>query len=373
MKKKSLVLITILLLMTTLVGFANTSYEEYFPHATVLSSQTVKTYEKASSGFDGAEQTLTIRIEDGLFKGEEVVIPYTVNFDGPYATPFLYEGDKIVLYVTVDAVTGKRADIQVFSPDRSQPLFLMGGMAALLILIIGGMKGFKSLIGLVITFGSIFIILIPQILSGANPLMMTILVASVVTLLTMLIVGGFNHKSYAAILGTILGIIIAGLLAYMTIGLTKVNGFTTEESVMLFYSPVGELIDMKGILLSGILISSLGAIMDVSMSIASSIYEVHSIDDSLSIKALVTSGMNVGKDIMGTMSNTLILAFTGGAMPMILLSFAYNNPTTKLLNMNHMTSEIIRALSGTIGLVATVPLTAIITSFFLKKFTKKKA
>jgi uncharacterized membrane protein len=185
----------------------------------------------------------------------------------------------------------------------------------------------------------------------------------VITVLTLTIVSGFNRKSLSAILGTLSGVFIAGGIAYIIGTLSKLTGLNSEEAVMLIYIPGDIDLNLKGILFAGILIGTLGAVMDVSMSIASSMHEIKTIKSDISRKDLFKSGMNVGRDIMGTMSNTLILAYTGASIPILIIFTAYNISFVEIINLDIMATEIIRAVAGSIGIVLSIPLTAAITVF----------
>ena len=145
------------------------------------------------------------------------------------------------------------------------------------------------------------------------------------------------------------------------------------EAMMLAYIPQEVNFDFRSLLFSGIILGSLGAVMDVGMSISSAIEEIYNANSNITRKDLFTSGMNVGKDIMGTMTNTLILAYTGSSIPILLLFMAYETSMIKILNLDIIATEVIRSLAGSIGLVLTIPLTAFIASVLIKKDNKRDA
>ena len=210
-----------------------------------------------------------------------------------------------------------------------------------------------------------------MILKGANPIPITILISIVVTILTMFIVGGINKKSIAAVVGTSGGVLVAGIIAYYIGSQVKLTGLSSEEATMLMYIPQEVNFDFRGLLFSGIILGSLGAVMDVGMSIASSMDEIHKANPNLTRKELFKSGMNVGKDVMGTMTNTLILAYTGSSIPVLLLFMAYETSIAKILNLDVIATEAIRSLAGSIGLVLTIPLTALVSSTLIKNSSSK--
>jgi uncharacterized membrane protein len=183
-------------------------------------------------------------------------------------------------------------------------------------------------------------------------------------------IADFSTKSIAATLGTISGVVVAGFLAIGVGYLTHLTGISSEESRAILLSPTLS-VDLKGLLFAGILIGAIGAIMDVSMSISSSIHEIYKANPKSNLKSLFSSGMNVGRDIMGTMSNTLILAYTGGALPLLFMYSAYKVSFMKILNLELITTEILRAVVGSIGLIMSVPLTSFIASLLLILFVSK--
>ncbi len=176
---------------------------------------------------------------------------------------------------------------------------------------------------------------------------------------------GINEKTMSAILGTLIGVLLSATIAYMVGTMASLTGLNSEESAMLLYLPGEVDLNLQGILFAGIVIGTLGAVMDVSMSISSSMHEIKSIKPDITIKELMESGMNVGRDIMGTMTNTLILAYTGASLPILMIFTAYNSTMTDVLNLDVIATEIIRAITGSIGIVLTIPITAAIAGIFL--------
>jgi uncharacterized membrane protein len=204
--------------------------------------------------------------------------------------------------------------------------------------------------------------MIPFIIKGFNPIFVSAISCFIITVATLLIVSGINKKSFAAILGTLSGVFIAASIAYGAGTLARLSGLSSEEAIMLMYLPIDVELNLKGILFAGILIGTLGAVMDVSMSIASSMHEIKEVKPEIRTSELFKSGMNVGRDIMGTMTNTLILAYTGAAIPMIIIFVSYNTSFVEVLNLDIIATEIIRAFTGSIGIVLTIPITAAFAS-----------
>ena len=275
------------------------------------------------------------------------------------------KGDKIIVSI---AEAGVSNDLEVNISDyyRGNYLLYLILLFIVLILAIGRFKGLRALISLTITIASIVYILLPSILKGLNPVPISIAIAIGVTVITIFLIGGISQKSIAAIIGTSIGVIIAGLISYIIGSQINLTGMSADEATMLIYIPQKIIFDFKNLLFSGIILGALGAVMDVGMSIASSIDEIYKANDQLSVKELFNSGMNVGKDIMGTMVNTLILAYAGISIPLMLVFMAYETSLTKIINMDIIATEIVRSLSGSIGLVLTIPITAFVASALIR-------
>ena len=255
---------------------------------------------------------------------------------------------------------------------RDSYIKLVFGLFVALLIIVGGFKGLKTLFTLLLTVFLILKLLLPGLLAGYSPILLAILISIVITVVTILIVGGVNKKSYGAIIGVLGSVIVAGLIAYVVGTKARLTGLSSEESMMLMYIPQAVEFNYSGLLFAGIIMGALGAVMDVGMSISSAIDEVRKVNPLLTTKELIISGMNVGRDIMGTMANTLILAYTGSAIPLLLLFTAYNEPYSRIVNLDIIATEIIRAFAGSIGLVLCVPLTAVISGMLIGKSKAKE-
>jgi uncharacterized membrane protein len=197
---------------------------------------------------------------------------------------------------------------------------------------------------------------------GYSPVLASVLIVILATVVTLFAVAGWNPKTVAAILGTICGVVIAGIISSIFSCLAHLSGFNTAEAETLIVIASHTKMKVGDLLFTSILIASLGAVMDVAMSIASSIYEVAKTNPKLTPKELFTSGLNVGRDMIGTMANTLILAFTGSSINSLILIFSYNVGYHQFMNMNTTGIAIIQGMSGTIAIILTVPIVALIAS-----------
>ncbi len=363
----------IILILSVSLSYAETydsveSIGEYTETAVVLEAHSVNEAQDSDEGFL-QEQYVELKILSGKYKDQ--VFEINNQLSGHIVYDIAVEtGDKVVVLVE-ETEDGK---VNVFISDYMRQHFIMYLAIAFVILIVlvGKTKGVKSVITLALTLFTIVKILLPAILNGMNPIPLTIVLSIFITVITLFIIAGINAKSISAIIGTVIGVLVAGFLAYIVGTQVKLTGMSSEEAIMLMYIPQNISFDFKGLLFSGIIMGALGAVMDVGMSIASAIEEIHNANPSLTQKQLFSSGMNVGRDVMGTMTNTLILAYTGSSIPLLLLFMSYETSIIKISNLDVIATEVVRSLAGSIGLVIAIPVTALVTSFFMKRKTDKK-
>lgn len=315
-------------------------------------------------------QNVKLKITSGKHKNEIFDVENYLTSNIAFNI-FVEEGEKVI--VSIEETEDGYIDVYISDYMRQHYILYLTIIYILLIIIIGKKKGLKSVITLTITVLAIMKVLLPMILKGFNPIPITIIISVGITIITLFIVGGINGKSISAVIGTSGGVVIAGLLAYYIGSKVKLTGLNSEEAMMLMYIPQEINFDFRSLLFCGIILGSLGAIMDVGMSISSSIDEINNANSNMTRQSLFLSGMNVGKDIMGTMTNTLILAYTGSTIPMLLLFMAYETSMVKIMNLDIIATEIIRSLSGSIGLVLTIPLTAFSASVLIKRNDKRNS
>ena len=305
------------------------------------------------------KQTAEIKIIKGADKGETVILDNILT-GNPYYDIKLKQGSKVILHVED---TGSGIEYSIEDIHRSGVLLWLSLIFCGLLIYVGRKKGFYSLISIVATCILIYNFLCPLVLMGIDPILGTIIISILSTAVTMYLVGGFNKKSTSAVIGCALSLIFAGILSFAAVKAASLNGFSNENTMFL-YSAHPEL-DFISIVISTMMLATLGAVMDVAMSIASTINEIFSIDNTKTIKELFISGMNVGRDIIGTMANTLILVYLGGSLPLLLL--ASNIDIQKFINLNQVVTEISSALIGSCAIVICVPLTAIVTANLVRK------
>ncbi len=318
--------------------------------------------ETKTSGVTDRNQLVTVELLDNQYRGQELEIIHTLTNHPGYDVR-VKPGDEVVLYAEPEGDKLNNVYIEDFARDNK--LLYLVALFILSLLILGGKQGVKSIFTLTVTVGAVFFGLLPLMFKGYNPIAVTVLISAAVTAFTLLVIGGRSAKTLSAIIGTIGGVLVAGILAFLVGSAAHLSGFSDEEMQMLIYIPQKIDFDYRGILFAGMIIGALGAVMDVGMSIASAVDEIKKANPMMGKAALIRAGMNVGRDIMGTMSNTLILAYTGGAIPLMLVFMAYEMPFVRILNLDLIATEIVRALAGSIGLIVAIPITSIIAGFLL--------
>ena len=330
-----------------------------------------KTFEKAEvvdiikdneteSGNQIGDQVVSLKLLSGDYKGNTV--------EAVSSSSYLY-GAHCEVGMRVIAEVNESDDslyVTVYSQDRTWMLYAIVLLFLITLCIIGGRQGLNSAVALVFTFVCIVFLFLPMIYRGISPIFAAVVVAVLTTFVTMYLIGGLSSKSVTSMIGTVAGVGISAVLAVLFGRLTGISGYNVSDIEQL--ENVGEMTDVRigELLYAGILISALGAVMDVAMSVASTISEIHYRNPELSRKELFTSGIRVGKDMMGTMSNTLILAFTGSSINTLVFMYVYGYTSTQITNMYSIGIEVIQGISSTMGVILTVPIVSVICAWHLK-------
>lgn len=305
-------------------------------------------------------QMLKVEVTSGEFSGEIITAEHAVMENNIYGDERLEEGQRIIL----QAYTGDGEIVEAYFHDlaRERGLIYLGIITLLVLIIVARKQGLKTILTLILTLGIIFFYLIPALAEGAAPIPTAVVSSIVMIIIIHGIIGGWKLKSLVAILGTVTGVLLAGLLAYGFGRLVNLTGLNNEEARLL----VGTGLDLnpKGILFAGIIIGSLGAVTDVAMSIASFAENTWKNDREISARKLYNIGIATGKDIIGTMANTLILAYVGSSLALLILFYHFSGGWIDLINFDLVATEIVRGLAGTAGLIVTIPVTAFLASFF---------
>lgn len=353
-------LLALLLVVLLPVGHGQADTEDptfvYFRGVVMRVDQDQSGSPLEEAGYESQAYFVDVRVTAGPHKGETMNVYHLTSGSEAYDI-YVKPGDKVLLQATAGE-NGELTEVYITGHVRDTSLYVAVGLFVLLVLLLGGKAGLKSLLGLAFTAGLIVLVYLPLLLQGKSPVPLAVAVAAVAVVVTMFIVSGVSKKTLAAILGTVGGVVVAGALAVLFGRFSHLTGFSDHEAQMLLYIPQGIDFDYQGLLFGGMVIGALGAVMDVGMSIASALFEMRQLRPDLGPWQLFRSGMNVGRDIMGTMTNTLILAYTGSSTSMLLLFLAYDMPLEQIMNLDLIATEMIRALTGSIGLVSAIPLTA---------------
>ena len=297
------------------------------------------------------EQRVLVRLTTGVRAGQELE---TTSASGYLFGAGCTVGMRVVV---MQSVAGDSTITSIYSQDREWVIYAFAAAYLVVLCLVGGKQGIKGALGLVFTFFCILFVYLPLVYRGLSPFWVSVFICVITTLVTMYLIGGPTRKTLVATGGTVAGVVIAGISATIFSMATGITGWNVSdiESLLTLASTSG--VQVGGLLFSGLLISSLGAVMDVAMSIGSAIAEIHAQNPALSRGELFKAGMHVGRDMMGTDSNTLILAFAGGSISMLVLDYAYSLPYQQIINSNNIGIAIMQGLSGSFGIVLAVPVT----------------
>lgn len=339
---------------------------------TELVVRTGQTFEKAevteilqdnlnSKGTRVGEQKVRVKMLTGARKGEKLDVTSSSGYLFGAACTV---GMKVVV---MQSVAGETTIASVYSQDREWVIYIFALLYLLALCVIGGKQGIKGCLGLIFTFFCVIFVYLPLVYLRFSPFWAAVFICFLTTLVTMYLIGGPTKKTCAATLGTLAGVVLAGLSAWCFSKASGISGYNVSDIETLMTLWNTNRIQVGGLLFSGLLISCLGAVMDVAMSISSAIDEIYKQNNSLTRKELFKAGMRVGRDMMGTDSNTLILAFAGSSVSTLLLDYAYDLPYQQIINSNNIGIAIMQGLAGSFGIVLSVPLTVLICTVLFHK------
>ena len=323
--------------------------------------------DEAIEGRLRGSMVLKLEILSGTYKGRVVE---TVNYFSALYSVVVNAGDTVS--VRIDTVPDGRYQVSVYNYNRVPLIIALVLLFALALLAIGGWQGRRALGGRVFTFISIVYLLLPLMLKGWAPVPLTVAIVAVTATAGFYLLGGWQPKTLGSILGALCGVAAAAILGSLAIGLLHVSAYRMDEGEALLLVRGDTGLQLKGLLLSGILIASEGAVMDTAMSIASAMAELKEKRPDIGRKELFRSGMVIGRDTTGTMANTLVLAFAGSSLNMMILICSYNVSFNQLMNTDFVAVELVRAVAGSLGIILTVPCVALITARLLTRTPKKK-
>jgi uncharacterized membrane protein len=304
-------------------------------------------------------QQLEIEVLSGSVAGKKMLV---TNFIERLVNKPAQVGTQLVVTSYDGFESGTIVDY-----NRQTVLYVLAGVFALALVLLGRRKGLKSLVSLVGTLALIIFLFIPLLLLGMHPVFASLIVVALATALTFMLLNGWGVKTLAAGLSTIAATVIAGGVAVAFGSWAHVSTFSTGEAEHLIFIAQNTALRLHDLLFAGIIIASSGAVMDTSMSLASALWELKEQNPVLKARELFRSGMNIGRDVMGTMTNTLVLAFAGSSINTVLVLYVYQMPYLQLINMDLLVVEVITALSGVLAIVTATPVTAWLCAWLLAR------
>ncbi len=320
----------------------------------------------------GDSQEVIVRITSGTYKGR-VESAYSLN-------GYLYGanckvGTRVIVQISP---YNDNISVSVYNYDRELQIGLLMAAFLAVIWLVGGKKGINSILALAFTVVVVIFMYVPMIYIGCSPFLAAVATVIITTIVTFVLIADLEMKSIAAMLGTLCGVVVSGIIALIFGKTSHVTGYNVDDIENLIFVAQNSKIDIGGMLFSGILIASLGAVMDVAMSVSSSLQEIQLNSPDISAKDMFGSGINIGRDMIGTMSNTLILAYVGGSLNLIMIIYAYSYQFHQIANLYSIAIELMRGIAGTMGIILTVPFTSFVTTLLLtrpkhREMIKKKA
>lgn len=276
-------------------------------------------------------------------------------------------GDKILI-TQLSSRTNIDEDVWTFIEYyRTDKLIIITTVFFALLILFCKKKGINTIISLVITCLSIFMVFIPSILSGKNIYTSSLIICIFIILTSLFIIHGAHKKTLCAIIGNLGGLAAAGIISYIISNMLNLTGLIDQDSIFLLMINSDNPIDLRAILWASIVIGSLGAVMDISMSIASAVNELAENIENRNFQTFLKSGLNIGQDSIGTMTNTLVLAYIGSSLSVVLLIVVYHSDFLQLINLEMIVFEILQAVIGSLGILLAIPITSLVSAYIFNK------
>lgn len=331
----------------------------YYARAEVLATDNRQVRTTQYAGLYTGVQVASIHMDTGPYAGRRYSISNVLNDEINY---YLTPGEKVTVSVNLAAGTAQAPDIALYAPYRTSGLLVLTVIFLAVFCLVGKWKGVRSIVGLILTVITLFFIFMPLLLEGVPTLPATVLAVFAIAFSTTFLVTGWTRKSAASILGILAGICISSLLLECATGLLHLSGYTMTDTYALLNLARQSKLQIPFLLFSEITLASLGAVMDISISISTSVYEISQHNPETTFSSLFRSGMHVGQDIMGTMVNTLLLAFIGASLSTFLLFYAGPFRAGQLLNSDAVAAQILQILCGGLAIAVTVPTVSAISA-----------
>lgn len=319
-------------------------------------AQVISIAEEGQVDYNGMPQTYQVA-EVEILEGEFQSARVFMDFGRTQIMPedyVLSVGDEILVSVGVSLVD-QTTDAYFIDFVRGRAILLIFAIFVVVAFLVGSFTGLRSLLGMLIGLGVIVLFIIPQIAGGANPVLVSIIGSIIFLGLSLYLVYGWKPMTHAAVISMALALSITGVLSFVFIRLARLTGFGNEDMMFLMQQSQTP-IDMRGILLAGIIIGSLGVLDDLVVGQSSSVFQLHAANPALTFKELFARAMTIGRDHVSASVNTLVLAYAGESLPMLLLFSITNVNLGMAINVSYIAEEIVRALAGTIGLFISIPI-----------------
>ena len=361
----SAVLIVLIIFIMVMNLSAPAAYTMYTSDTTTYEKGTVTAVLdeqlEPAPGMPGRElgnQKIKVRLNSGAQKGQEI------EFDNNLSTTHnirVKKGQSMI--VKADCPKDITPFYTLYNYDRTPGLLAVAAIFVTLMLAVGKFKGLRSVLGLAISLFFIFAFLLPATYHGYSPVWMSILTGIIISGFSLLLLNGFSKKTLTAVAATVAGIAVSALFFFMISAFLHLAGYDISEAEELIVVSQNTGLQIGQVLFAGVLIASLGAVMDTTISIAASLYEMKEVQPNLTPQALFKSGMAVGRDMIGAMSQTLILAFVGSSLATLLALISYGTQFDQFLSSNYLAIEVVHGITGSIAVILAVPITAALCVF----------
>ena len=329
----------------------------------ILQSNTVS--DESIEGRLRGSELLYVEIMTGRYAGTHTDV---INYFSAMYSVDVEVGDT--LSVRIDTTGVGEFEVSVYNYNRVPWIITFMVLFALALILIGGWQGIRAILGLAFTFISIVYLLLPLVLRGWSSVPLTIAIVGITSAVSYYLLGGWQPKTLGAALGCFCGVAAAAFLGNLAIRLVHISAYQMDEAEGLILSRGDTGLKLEGLLLSSILIASEGAVMDIAMSVASAMSELKLKRPDIGTRDLFWSGMHIGRDATGTMANTLVLAFAGASLNMMILIYSYRVSFNQLMNTDFIAVEVVRGVAGSMGIILTVPAVSIITAYLLTHMDK---
>jgi uncharacterized membrane protein len=303
-------------------------------------------------------QEVKVIIREGKYKGKEFAVENSLISGNKLIS--LKENDNVMLII--DGDNEENLNIITYEYIRDKKIIYLGIFFVILVILVGGIKGIYALLSVGFTICVISVAFLPGLLSGYNPVKLTIYCSLIIALFSLIIQHGFSKKTFSSFIGTLGGVTAAGLVTIIMSSSLQVS-VNSEEVTSLLRIPQKIDFNFQYILFASVVIGALGANIDMSMSVATAMNEVKQSNKHISKAEFIKCGMNVGRDVIGTMSNTLVLAYIGSSLVTLMIFMGCNAELNYVINLEDMCIEILRSLAGSVGIILSVPLTVFARAF----------